>query len=294
MIELWQLRQRQSLDLNTKIKLTERRISSFYDYYRGDVYTSFSGGKDSLVLLNLVWKKYPNVKCVFVNTGLQYPEVVDFVKRFDVKILRPDIPFNKVIDKYGYPVISKQVSLTLRKLRTQNLSEKFRNKLLYGDEKGTAGKLPEKWKFLLNAPFKISEQCCDVMKKRPFKKFEKKTGLHPFIGTMASDSRNREITYLKKGCNSFDDGKSQPISFWKTVDIWKYIKKEELKYCKIYDMGVKNTGCMFCMFGILYDGCNNRFQCMQRTHPQQYKYCMEKLRIKEVLEYMTYSQNKSP
>jgi len=182
--------------------------------------------------------------------------------------------------------VSKQVSTTLRKLRTQNLSEKFRNKLLYGDEKGTAGKLPEKWKFLLNAPFKISEQCCDVMKKRPFKKFEKKTGLHPLIGTMASDSRNREIAYLKQGCNSFDTGRSQPLSFWNTEDVWAFIKKKEINYCKIYNMGVKNTGCMFCLFGIQFDGCNNRFQCMQRTHPTQYKYCMEKLGIKEVLEYM--------
>lgn len=284
-LELWQLRQRQGLDLNTKIKLTERRITSFYDYYEGQIYTSFSGGKDSLVLQNLVWKKYPDSKSVFVNTGLEYPEIIDFVKQFDVKILRPEMVFNKVIEKYGYPVVSKSISQKIEEIRITK-SEKLRNLRLNGSEKGRASKLSEKWKYLIDAPFKISARCCDVMKKRPFKKFEKKTGLHPFIGTMASDSRNREIAYLKSGCNSFDNGRSQPLSFWKTEDIWAYIKKEKLKYCKIYDMGVKNTGCMFCLFGIQFDGCNNRFQCMQRTHPLQYKFCMEKLGVKEVLDFM--------
>lgn len=287
MLELWQLRQRQGLPLNIKVRLTLRRIEDFYKYYNGEIYISFSGGKDSTVLLHLVRSLYPDIKAVFCDTGLEYPEVREFVKTFEnVDIIRPEVPFNKVLDKYGYPVISKQVATTLRKLRTQNLSKKFRDKLLYGDERGTAGKLPEKWKFLLKAPFKISEQCCDVMKKRPFAKFEKKSGLHPLIGTMASDSRNREIAYLKSGCNSFDKGRSQPMSFWNTEDVWNYIKQENLPYAKVYDMGSKNTGCIFCMFGIQYDECNNRFQCMAKTHPQLYSYCMDKLGIREVLEFM--------
>jgi len=286
-IRLWQLRHRQSLPLYIKVKLTKNRVRQFYEHFNGHIYISFSGGKDSLVLLNLVRSLYPDTKAVFCDTGLEYPEIRQFVNTFhNVDIIRPTIPFNKVIEKYGYPVVSKQVAITLRKLRTQNLSKKFRDKLLYGDEKGTAGKLPQKWKFLLKAPFKISEQCCDVMKKRPFKKYEKKTGLYPLIGTMASDSRNREIAYLKSGCNSFDLGRSQPMSFWSTEDVWAYIKQENLKYASVYDLGVKNTGCVFCMFGIQYDGCNNRFQCMAKTHPQLYSYCMDKLGIKQVLDFM--------
>lgn len=40
-----------------------------------------------------------------------------------------------------------------------------------GDERGKFGKLPDKWKFLLSAPFNCSEKCCDIMKKKPFKKY---------------------------------------------------------------------------------------------------------------------------
>ena len=57
--------------------------------------------------------------------------------------------------------------MAIRKIKTNNLSEKYRNKLLHGDERGATGKLSDQFHYLLDAPFKISELCCDVMKKRP-------------------------------------------------------------------------------------------------------------------------------
>lgn len=105
------LKQRQGLPLHLKIKMSKQRIREFYEHFDGKVYISFSGGKDSTVLLYLVRSLYPNVKAVYIDTGLEYPEVRSFVKTFDnVIILRPNMPFNKVIEKYGYPVISKEVA----------------------------------------------------------------------------------------------------------------------------------------------------------------------------------------
>ena len=50
----------------------------------------FSGGKDSTVLLDLVRKLYPGIVAVFVDTGLEYPEIREFVKRFEnVEWLKP-------------------------------------------------------------------------------------------------------------------------------------------------------------------------------------------------------------
>lgn len=285
--QLFQLKQKQVLPLNAKISLTNRRIRDWYEHYNGNVYVSFSGGKDSTVLLHLVRKLYPDVPAVFCDTGLEYPEIKEFVKTFDnVIIIRPTINFKQVLDKYGYPVISKSVAFAIRKLTTMNLTEKYRNKLLNGDERGNAGKLPEKHKYLLSAPFKISEQCCDVMKKKPFKKYEKETGRRSFIGTMTEDSFNRQIEYLKQGCNNFSKEKSMPISFWLKEDIWKYIKQNKLKYCSVYDTGVSNTGCIFCMFGVHLEGEPNRFQCMQKSHPQLYNYCLNELGLKEVLDFI--------
>jgi len=78
-IQFWQLQQRQGLPLSIKEKYSERRIREWYEYWNGEVYICFSGGIDSTVLLNIVRKLYPNVPAVFSDTGLEYPEIRDFV-----------------------------------------------------------------------------------------------------------------------------------------------------------------------------------------------------------------------
>ena len=109
------LYQMQSLSLDSKISMTRRRIQGWVDEFGEDgVYVSFSGGKDSTVLLHLVRQDYPNVKAVFIDTGLEYPEIRQFVRTFsNVDILFPKMNFRQVIEKYGYPFISKEVSETV-------------------------------------------------------------------------------------------------------------------------------------------------------------------------------------
>ena len=106
------LYQMQSLPLQAKIQMTRRRISEWVDAFGEDgIYVSFSGGKDSTVLLDIVRKDYPDVKAVFVDTGLEYPEIRSFVKGFNnVDWIKPKMTFKQVIEKYGYPFISKEVS----------------------------------------------------------------------------------------------------------------------------------------------------------------------------------------
>jgi len=99
----------QNLPLELKIAKTKQRIREWYTYFGGEVYVSFSGGKDSTVLLDIVRQDYPDVKAVFVDTVLEYPEIRKFVKKFDnVTWLKPELRFDEVIKKYGYPVISKR------------------------------------------------------------------------------------------------------------------------------------------------------------------------------------------
>jgi len=282
-----ELRQRQHFSLEEKEEFTADVIQQWYEYWDGYIYISFSGGKDSTVLLHQVRKLYPDIPAVFINTGLEYPEIINFIKTIDNVIwLRPKMPFHKVIEKYGYPVVSKENADKLYDIIFTK-SEKLRNKRLHGDTKGN-GKLPEKWKYLLKAPFKISGKCCLELKKKPVKKYEHKSKRHPIIGTMTTDSRLRQTYYKRVGCNSFDDIRpiSRPLSIWMEADIWNYIKKYNIPYSKIYDMGYDRTGCMFCMFGVHLEKGENRFQRMAITHPKQYVYCMEKLGIKEILQYI--------
>ncbi len=110
-MEDWQLRQMQSLPLDVKILKTKQRIREWYDYWQGAVYVSFSRGKDSTVLLDLVRALYTDVPAVFFDTGLEYPELRKFVKEFDdVVWLKPKRNFRQVIEEHGYPVVSKRVA----------------------------------------------------------------------------------------------------------------------------------------------------------------------------------------
>lgn len=106
------LYQMQGMPLEAKVEMTKRRIQQWIDEYGEDgVYVSFSGGKDSTVLLDLVRQDHPSVRGVFVDTGLEYPEIRDYVRGYEnIDWLKPKMTFKQVIQKYGYPFISKEAS----------------------------------------------------------------------------------------------------------------------------------------------------------------------------------------
>ena len=299
-----ELKLMQSYPLDIKIEKTKLRIREWYEYYNGEVYVSFSGGKDSTVLLDIIRSIYPDVEAVFSNTGLEFPEVVNFVKSIDnVTIIKPEMSFRKVINEKGYPIVSKSVSNCVRLARKniEDGKETLRVRQIRGLEKGSKFN-KAKWEFLLDAPFKISDECCNELKKKPFKKYEKETGKKPMMATMAAEGGVRKEAYLKTGCNAFNSGKSQPMGFWTEQDVLEYIFTRKLPIASVYGdiveevdtlgnkiyrtTGEQRTGCMFCMFGCHLEKHPNRFERLKYTHPTQYRYCMEKLGLNEVLDYI--------
>jgi len=299
--EMWELRQMQSVPLDMKIKMTKTRIRDWYEYWDGNVYVSFSGGKDSTVLLHIARELYPDIPAVFVDTGLEYPEIREFVKSFDnVEILRPEKTFFQVITEYGYPVISKDVA---KKVNRARCGKEWAIKVLSGvNMDGSASEFRKryiKYKLLVNAPFIMSSHCCDVMKKSPFHKYETRTKRKPIIAVMTEESLMRQKSWLKNGCNAFEatHPASRPMSFWKQQDILQYLKSFDVPYCSVYGdivnqdnqlklfdlsedserlvtTGCDRTGCMFCMFGIMSDKTPNRFQRLKNSHPKMYNYCI--------------------
>lgn len=293
-IQPWQLQQRQSMPLWMKVEYSKKRIIAWYEFYEGQVYVAYSGGKDSEVLLSLTRSIYPEVPGVFCDTGLEYPEIRKHIMgKENIIIVKPTIRFDEVISKYGYPVISKMTARMISDFQNSTGNNKDElNLYLTGKTKnGTpcpSKKLANKWHKLINAPFKISHKCCYFLKKQPSYLYEKETGRKPLLGIMATESKLRNSQYLKQGCNAYDNKRPtcMPIAFWKTEDIWEYLKTNNISYCSIYDKGETQTGCIFCMFGVHMDGIPNRFQRLKSLHPKLYNYCINDLGIGGVLDYI--------
>ena len=94
-----------------------------------------------------------------------------------------------------------------------------------------------KYQFFLkeDAP-EISNRCCNVMKKEPAHRFEKESGLKPYIATTCSESMLRTQKWLQEGCNAFysTNPHSKPLSFWTEQDVLLYIKTRGLEIASVY------------------------------------------------------------
>jgi 3'-phosphoadenosine 5'-phosphosulfate sulfotransferase (PAPS reductase)/FAD synthetase len=255
---------------------------------------------------------YDDVPALFVNTGLEYPEVQKFaMSQKNVVTVRPEMRFDEVLRKYGYPVISKEIS---ERIYYANKGANWAVQCMKGvNPDGSESDFKQsskKYAFLVDSPIPVSHMCCFVMKKNPAKRYEKQTGRKPILGTMAGESRLRKSQWMKTGCNTFESKRprSAPLSFWTEQDILHYIKKYSVPYCPVYgdividdtgraDMidgqinvldylgdyepddrlkttGRDRTGCIFCMFGCHLEKDPNRFQRLKETHPRQYEYCI--------------------
>lgn len=301
---LGDLKQMQSLPLSAKIQMTRRRIRDWVEEFGEDgVYVSFSGGKDSTVLLDIVRKDYPDIEAVFVNTGLEYPSVRQFaLSKENVTELRPTINFRDVVIKYGYPIIGKRVAKTIHYYRKgaewavdvmQGLDHRT------GKPCGYSRDRYGKWKFLTGAPFAISDLCCGHMKEKPLRSMKRKS----ISALLACEGTRRENAWLKTGCNSFSTGMSKPMSFWTENDVLQYIHENNLSIagaygqvvvrnggdsvdgqinihdylgdyrdCKYETTRCPRTGCIFCGFGITQD--KQRFIRLAEQEPKLCDYVM--------------------
>lgn len=297
MRDIRELKYFQSLSLEQKIEMTAERIDAWYQHYNGNVAVSFSGGKDSTVLLDIArnhWRGHKDIKAVFFDTGLEYPEIRQFVKTFDnVEIIRPKMRFDEVIKTYGYPVISKSVAHNVRCARNEPDGDTVKN--CFCEEK-TGPYAMAKWNDLRFVDFKIDDRCCDIMKKAPAHEYSKNNGVYFMTAEMACESKKRTDNWLHNGCNGFDlkIPKSTPMAFWTEQDVLEYIYKNNLpiaepygevivtecqltfdgEECKYATTGCDRAGCMFCGFGAHLEKGITRFQRDKITHPIQYNYCI--------------------
>lgn len=270
-----ELHNRQQWTLAQKIDHSLGVIDQFIARMDGKVYLSFSGGKDSTVLLHLCEIIKPDIKCVFVNTGCESVDVVRFVEKMkaahNIEVIRPKLTPRQVWAKYGFPLVSKDQAFKIDRVR-KNPNSASAQKYMRDSNQFTISKC---FRYLCDTEkckYHTSAVCCNKLKKDPCKRYEHESGLRPIVATMASESMLRETDYLRVGqCNKFDQGheKSKPLSIWMEEDIWQFIRENNIEIAEIYAKGVDRTGCVGCGFGAQMKD-DRRLDTFYRLYPKYY------------------------
>jgi 3'-phosphoadenosine 5'-phosphosulfate sulfotransferase (PAPS reductase)/FAD synthetase len=303
----------QGWPLSRKIMVTQTRIMEWHMRFEGLCAVNFSGGVDSTVLLDLARRCYPDIPAVFVDTGLEFPEIVEFVNgKPNITVIKPQFCetcvkcaegcFPKVVRKHGWNFPSKNVADAVKYARKGSLwaQNDFAGVNKDGSESKYKKSMYSRWAFLVDAPFGISADCCQILKERPLDKWHRETGYKPIVGTLASESQRRRAAWLKTGCNAFNSKKqvSKPLSFWRHTDVLDYIRTFNVPYASaIYGDIVegkdgsltttkaKQTGCSLCPTSCHLDKVN-KFQRMKHTHPELWDYGINSLGLGEFLDYI--------
>lgn len=341
-----------------KVAVTQTKILEVCLRTNYKVAVSFSGGKDSAVLLDIVarcWAadtgQHGNAPLVvaFADTSNEFAGMQKFVKEYckfieakhgiaiDLHIVRGEKTYYEVLKEIGYPVGSKRISKQVRKIRNwlklsgvqwdeirDNLDNEIESAgflrslgapdtiVLYltgiksNNEKSKHFKLSKRWRPLIPAPFNVSEECCEKLKKAPIRAIENELGLNPIIAEMAADGEQRKASYLKTGCNAFSDGKarSKPMGFWLEKDVLWYHERYKLPHFQSYGdlvcdeetgelhfTGEQRTGCKLCLFGCQFKDRKAQFERLNEAEPQTVEFALRPISEKglgyrEVLEYI--------
>ena len=215
---------------------------------------------------------------MFVMTGCESPSVCRFIREqqqhHDIDIIRPQKTLKQVFAECGFPLVSKRVAHDIHCVR-RNPDCISSKRMLDTTNKHA---IPMRWRYLISEPYEVGERCCFWLKKQPSHQYIKRTGRHPFIGMLASESDTRTAAYIKRGgCNSFgEQGKqhatSWPLAIWTEQDVWQYIRERNLPIPDIYEHGATRTGCMGCGFGAHID--HTTLDIMHKLWPKWYDMVM--------------------
>ena len=265
----------------SKISLAEDIIIKAYEENNGNIFLSFSCGKDSTILRDIALRLYPELKVVFSNTTNELKEILDYAKTIPNLItVFPKMNFKKVLQTKGFPLVSKEVSQKVNELKRTH-GKTTRATRFYGDKKGN-GRLSTKWRFLAEQEFNTTHQCCAILKKDPLNNYAKKHGLKPMIALMQDESSLRQQLALY---GKDDEKKIYPFlrSGWTENDIWEYAKLYNIRFAECYYDRVidgvfipkkKRSGCKYCGFGITHEK-EDRFARSKLTNPKRYEGMMK-------------------
>lgn len=271
------------MNLFKKIEDAKEVIRKYYEKNNGELFVSFSGGKDSTVLLHIVRSIYPDVIGVFSNTTNEDKDIIKYVKQFDnVEWVVPKMGFKEVVEKYGFPLLSKELAKKINICKyTKNEETKKKYMGIY--DPSSYFIINEKFHPLITEKFDVTARCCEILKKNPLKKWESENGgFVPLIALMADESMLRKQLALY---GEESDKKCYPFlkTNWNEQDIWDYADMFDLRFADCYYDNVlpdgriikaeSRTGCIFCGFGIQFDK-GQRFDNQLIKNPKRYEKMM--------------------
>lgn len=182
---------------------------------------SFSGGKDSQVLLDLVFRAIPakDFITIYSDTGYELPSSLSF--------------YDEVKEYYSEKYEGARFEW----------ARNHQEVLYYWDEMGS--------------PSNIHRWCCGVMKTAPlYIKLKEIVGkgrqphVLSFIGTRADESQRRaSYSKIAKNAKHANVVNVSPILEWSTTEIWLYILLYSLPFNEAYRKGLGRVGCVTCPFG---------------------------------------------
>ena len=282
-------------DLDKRITDACHRIEELYYETDGKCYVSFSGGKDSTVLLALIKMceeiytiPENSIPAVFSNTGIELGITVDFVKWVkenyysNVVVIRPEKSFDWVIKNEGKPLKSKLRSKDLHQWHCGKRSQALLLLLLRGqygaDHYAAKHLLADKDMHMLHDEFPIipSPKCCDWMKESGMKGCIQ--GIRAGEGGARETALQSRLVRGEKPCTWVKKGVIQkaPLIDWTGNDVDEFIERYNVPLSKAYtEYGFTRTGCMACPFSRHVD---KDLEYLHDHEPNRYKAAMHWLK----------------
>ena len=227
-----ELAELQALPLEAKVEMSQQLIAKGLSM--GKAAVMWSGGKDSTVLVHMVRQQQPDVVVVWNNTRVEFPETWPFIRgvasEWNLKLYiakpRPGVSFWWCVEKYGWPLLGKQIRSSSHRLTVGRLSKRAEKAIRVA---------------------KLSSYCCDWLKKKPTHSLMKELGIVvQILGTMVAESDMRWFAWLD--CGEFYLSKQArhwkltPMYFWTDEDVWAYHRFYGLPHCELYDKGFSRNG----------------------------------------------------